>query len=185
MRSSMIFAGRWVGVFLFVMAGLAFIDWCLTLVAFRGSPAIVGLILYGELYIRSFPPLPSGLVLLPCPGNGFGFLCGPWAIFLLFLFVLAVGVGLCINVKRRLAFGSAPRGVGLLDWRRLLLNLLIVASVLLAFGFVWGWLQYFGIAGRLPLVTPIYQVVAPFIHLLFIVTCFAAGRHLRWGGQTV
>ena len=86
----MIFTRRGLGVSLFAVAGLAFIDWCLALVAFRGPPAIVGLILYGELYSHSISPLP--------------------------------------------------------------------------------------------LITPIYQVVAPLIHLLFIVASVAAGRYLRQSG---
>jgi hypothetical protein len=181
----MIFTGRRIGVFLFVMAGLALIDWGLAAVAFRGPPAIVGLILYGELYGHSHPPLPYGLMRLPCPGNGFASFCGPWALSLMFLFTLAVGIGLYVNVMRTLALGFVQGRVGPLDRRRLFVNLSIVASVLLAIGFVWGWVQYFGISERLPWVTPIYQVVAPFIHLLFILASLAAGRHLRRSRQTV
>ena len=181
----MIFTGRRIGVFLFVMAGLALIDWGLAAVAFRGPPAIVGLILYGELYSDSYPPLPSGLMRLPCPGNGFASFCGPWALSLMFLFTLAVGIGLYVNVMRTLALGFVQGRVGPLDRRRLFVNLSIVASVLLAIGFVWGWVQYFGISERLPWVTPIYQVVAPFIHFLFILASLAAGRHLRRSCQTV
>ena len=172
-------------MFLLVMAGLAFIDWWLALVPFRGPPAIVGLFLYGELYSRSFPPMPSGLILSLCPGNGFGFLCGPWALLLLFLFALAVGVAVYVNIKMWLAREHGQGRVGLLDRRRILVSLLIVVSVSLAFGFVWGWLQYFNIVGRLPLITPIYQVVAPLMHILFIVTGIAAGRHLHRSVQTV
>ena len=186
----MIFTGRRIGVFLFVMAGLALIDWGpAAAVAYRGPPAIVGLILYGELYGHSHPPLPYGLMRLPCPGNGFASFCGPWALSLMFLFTLAVGIGLYVNVMRTLALGSVQGWVGLLDRRRLFINLSIVASVLasvfLAIGFVCGWVQYFGISERLPWVTPIYQVVAPFIHFLFILASLAAGRHLRRSRQTV
>ena len=181
----MIFTGRRIGVFLFVMAGLALVDWGLAAAAFRSPPAIVGLILYGELYNDSYPPLPSGLMFLPCPGNGFAFFCGPWALSLISLFTFAVGIGLYVNVMRTLALGFVQGWVGLLNRRRLLINLSIVASVLLAFGFVWGWVEFFGISERLPRVTPIYQVVAPFIHLLFILASLAAGRHLRRSRQTV
>lgn len=181
----MLFTGRSIGLFLFVMAGLAFIDWWLALVPFRGPPAIVGLFLYGELYSRSFPPLPSGLILSLCPGNGFGFLCGPWALLLLFLFALAVGAAVYVNIKMWLAREHGQGRVGLLDRRRILVSLLIVVSVLLALGFVWGWLQYFGIAGRLTLITLVYQVVALFIHPLFVVASVAAGRRLRRGAQIV
>lgn len=45
----MTFTGRRIGVFLFVMAGLALVDWVLAGVVFRGLPAIIGLIRYGEL----------------------------------------------------------------------------------------------------------------------------------------
>ena len=181
----MIFTGRRIGVFLFVMAGLALVDWGLAAAAFRGPPAMVGLILYGELYNDSYPPLPSGLMFLPCPGNGFAFFCGPWALSLISLFTFAVGIGLYVNVMRTLALGFVQGWVGLLNRRWLLINLSIVASVLLAFGFVWGWVEFFGISERLPRVTPIYQVVAPFIHLLFILASLAAGRHLRRSRQTV
>ncbi len=184
MYSGLTLNGRRIGVFLFVMAGLALVDWGFAAVAFRGLPSIVGLILHGELYSHSYPPLPFGLIFLPCPGNGFGFLCGPWAILLLFLFTLAVGAVLYVNVTGGLAWGSGQGRVGLLDRRRLSANLLIVISVLLAFGFVWGWLQYFAIGGRLPVISPVYQVVAPFIHVLFIVAGIAAGCRLRRGGQT-
>ena len=172
-------------MFLFVMAGLALIDWGLGAVAFRGPPAIVGLIIYGELYNNFYPPMPSGLVLLPCPGNGFAFFCGPWALSLILLFTFAVGISLYVNVMRTLALEFVQGWVGLLDRRWLLINLSFVVSVLLAFGFIWGWVQFFGISGRLPWVTPIYQVVAPFIHLLFILASLAAGRHLRRSRQTV
>ena len=172
-------------MFLFVMAGVALVDWGLAAATFRGPPAIVDLILYGELYKDSQPPLPSGLMFLPCGGNGFAFFCGPWALSLIFLITLAVGIGLCVNVMRTLAVGFVKGWVGLLDRRRLFINLSIVASVLLAFGFVWGWVQFFGISEHLPWVTPIYHVVAPFIHLLFILASLAAGRHLRRSRQTV
>ena len=69
----MIFTGRQVGMSLFGMAGLALVDWVLGEVVSRGWPAMVGLVLYGELYDNSYPPLPWGLMFLPCPGNGFAF----------------------------------------------------------------------------------------------------------------
>jgi len=185
MHHGMIFTGRRVGLSLYVIAGRAFIDWCLALVAFQGPPAIVGLILYGELYSHSVPPLPFGLIYLPCPGNGFGFLCGPRAIWLLVLFALGVVVILYVNVRRRPASESGLARVDLMDRRRLWITLAIAASALLAFGFVWGWINYFGIGGQLPVITSIYNVVAPFIHLLFIVTGIAAGRHLRRSGQSL
>ena len=172
-------------MFLFVMAGLALIDWGLAAVAFGGPPAIVGLIIYGELYNNYYPPLPSGLMLLPCPGNGFAFFCGPWALSLILLFTFAVGIGLYVNVMRTLALGFVQGWVAPLDRWKLLINASFVVSVLLAFGFVWGWVQFFGISVGLPLVTPIYQVVAPFIHLLFILASLAAGYHLRQSRQTV
>ena len=182
----MIFTGRRIGVFLFVMAGLALVDWGLAAAAFRGSPAIVDLILHGELYNDSYPPLPSGLMFLPCPGNGLAFFCGPLLLSLIFLLTLAVGIGLYVNVMRTLAVGFVQGWVGLLDRRRLFVNLSIVASVLLAFGFVWGWVQvFFGISEHLSWVTPIYHVVASFIHLLFVLVSLAAGRHLRRSRQTV
>ena len=182
---TMIFTGRRVGMFLFVMAGLALVDWFLYGVIFRGLPPIVGLILYGELYYDSYPPLPSGLMFLPCPGNGFAFFCGPWAISLISLFTLAVGIGLYVNVKRALALGSDLGWIGPLDRQRFVVYLALVASVLLAFGFVWGWVTLFGFVERLSWVTPVYQVLALFLHLLFILVSVAAGRHLRRSPQAV
>ena len=94
-------------MFLFVMASLALIDWGLAAALFGGPPAIVSLILYGELYNNYYPPLPSGLMLLPCPGNGFAFFCGPWVLSLILLFYIRrwhrsirqcdenVGLGVC------------------------------------------------------------------------------------------
>ena len=181
----MIFTGRRTGVFLFVMAGLGLIDWGLNAVPYRGPPAIISLVLYSELYDRSYPPLPYGLMYLPCPGNGFAFFCGPWALSLISLFTLAVGISLYVNVKRSRALGSVQGWVGPLDRQRFFVSLAIVASVLLAFGFVWGWVQFFGFLERLSLVTPVYQGLAPFIHLLFILVSLAAGRHLRRSRQGV
>ena len=99
-------------MFLFVMAGVALVDWGLAAATFRGPPAIVDLILYGELYNDFQPPLPSGLMLLPCPGNGFAFFCGPWALSLILLITLAVGIGLYVNVMRTLAVGFVKGWVG-------------------------------------------------------------------------
>ena len=137
-------------MFLFVMAGLALIDWGLAAALFGGPPAIVSLILYGELYNNYYPPLPSGLMLLPCPGNGFAFFCGPWVLSLILLFTFAVGIGLYVNVMRTLALGFVQGWVVPLDRRRLFINVSMVVSVLLAFGFVWGWVQSFGISEGLP-----------------------------------
>ena len=167
------------------MAGLALIDWVLAGVVFRGLPAIIDLIRYGELYDHSYPPLPSGLMFLPCPGNGFAFFCGPWALSLISLFAFAVGIGLYVNVTKARALGSVQGWVGSLDRRRLFVNLSLVASVLLAFAFVWGWVQFFRISGPLPGITLIYQLVAPFMHPLFILVSIAAGRHLRRTHQGV
>ena len=175
----MTFTGRRIGVFLFVMAGLALVDWVLAGVVFRGLPAIIGLIRYGELYSDSYPPLPSGLMFLPCPGNGLAFFCGPWALSLISIFTFAVGIGLYVNVTRARGLGFAQGWAGSLDRWRLFVNLSLVASVLLAFAFVWGWVQFFRISGPLPGVTPIYQLVAPFMHPLFILVSIAVGRHLR------
>ena len=172
-------------MFLFVMATLALFDWVLTGVVFRGWPTIIDLIRYGELYDRSSPPLPSGLMFLPYPGNGFAFFCGPWALSLIFVFTLAVGFGLYVNATRTLALGFAQGWAGSLDRRRLFVILSFVASVLLAFAFVWGWVQFFRISGHLPGVTPVYQLVAPFMHLLFILVSVSAGRHLRRSRQAV
>ena len=107
----MIFAGRRIGVFLFVMAGVALVDWGLAAAIFRGPPAIVDLILYGELYNDSHPPLPSGLMFLPCPGNGLAFFCGPLLLSLIFLFTLAVGIGLYVKCDENAGLGGCP-GLG-------------------------------------------------------------------------
>ena len=178
----MLFTRRRVGMFLYVMAGAAVIDWIL-IFTFRGSPAIVGLILYGELYPSSSPALPSGLILAPCPGNGFASICAPWALLLLVIFTFAVGLGLYINASRTRNLVSALGWVASLHRRWLLTNLVFVVSVLVAFAYVWGWLQYFGIVGQVPGITQIYQAVALFIHLLFVLVSIVAGRRLRRGPQ--
>ncbi len=180
-----IFTGRRMGVFLFVMAGVAIIDWILATAVFRGPPAIVDLIFYGQLFNDFHPPLPAGLLRLPCPGNGFAFFCGPWALLLIIAFAFAAGVGLYVNARRTLAVVLLQGWVGSLDRRWLRINLTFVASVLAAFGYVWGWAQYFGLLGQVLGITTVYQVAAPFIHLLFILVSLAAGRHLRRSGQTV
>ena len=182
-RIGMIFTGGRIGMFLFVIAGLALVDWLVTGVTFRGPPAIIKLILYGDLYGRSYPPLPSGLMLLPCPGNGFAFFCGPWALSLIFLFSSAVGIGLYVNVKRERSLRLAQGWGGSLDRRRLFVYLSLLASALLSFAFIWGWGQFLRIPGPVPGVTPLYQLVAPFMHPLFILVSIAAARHLRRSHQ--
>ncbi len=75
--STKIFNNRRFGTFLLVMAGIAAFDWVITMLVFRGPPAIIALILYGEIYDRGYPPLPQGLIFGLCPGNGYSFLCAP------------------------------------------------------------------------------------------------------------
>ncbi len=166
-------------MFLFVMAGLAAVDWVIADVVIRGWPAIIDLILYGELYDRSYPPLPSGRMFLPCPGNGFAFFCGPWAISLIFLFTLTIGIGLYVKVTRAWGLGKPHARGSPLDRRRLFVYLSLVASMLLAFAFLWGWVQFFLISGSRAGITLIYRLVVPFIHALFILVSIGAGRHLR------
>ena len=178
----MLFTRRRMGMFLFVMAGAAVIDWIL-IFAFRDSPAIVGLILYGELYPSSSPPLPSGLIRAPCPGNGFASICAPWALLLLIVFTFAVGLGLYANASRTLNLVSVLGWVASLHHRWFLTNLVFVVSVLVAVEYVWGWLQYFGILGQVPGITHIYQAAGAFIHLLFVLVSIVAGRRLRRGPQ--
>ena len=69
--------------------------------------------------------------------------------------------------------------VAFLNRRWLVINLVFVASALLTIGYVWVWLQYFGIAGRVPGFTHVYRVLAPFIPILFPWVTIAAGRHIR------
>ena len=65
---------RSLGIFLFVMAGLAALDWAIGMAIFGWPYRIVNLEYYGDLRGLYEPPFPRILIWVPCPGNGFGFL---------------------------------------------------------------------------------------------------------------
>lgn len=168
---------RRVGMFLLLMLGLAVIDWIIRL-AFWG-PEIIELVLYRQLYPFSYPPLPSGLLSVTCPGNGFAFFCGPWFFSLLIVFGLAVVVSLYVHVKRMVSLFSREGSIGPLDRHWFFVSFTILASAILLLAYIWGWIESFRIFEDVPLVTPAFQVVAYFIHYLFFIAAFTASRHLR------
>ena len=86
------------GIFLFVMAALAAFEWIIA-AAFTDWPyRLVNLDYYGDIRVVYHPPLPQVIIYLPCPGNGYGSLCEPWALFLIFTTLLVSAVCLIINL---------------------------------------------------------------------------------------
>ena len=180
-----IFTNRQFGTFLFAMAGVAAVDWVLAMLLFRGPPAIIALILHGETYSTGYPPLPQGLIIGLCPGNGYSFLCAPWSLFLLILVVAAVAICVCVNLIRMLSRrgditqGSGDRTQALMLWERILARLPLDLSVVLALGIVWGWRQVIFSPSDVAVLTAMYRVLAPFIPPLFISISLTTGRYLR------
>ena len=174
-------ARRRVGMFLLMMLGLAVIDWLVRLVVV--GPDIIELVLNRRLYPFSYPPLPSGLLFVTCPGNGFAFFCGPWFFSLLIVFGLAVVISLYVHVTRMLTLISRDCSVSPLDRYCFFVSCTILASAILLLAYIWGWIEFFGIFSDVPLVTPTFQVAAYFIHYLFFLAVFTASRHLRRNPQ--
>ncbi len=166
-----------VGMFLLLMLGLAVIDWIIRLAFF--GPDIIELVLFRQLYNYSYPPLPSGLLSLPCPGNGFAFFCGPWFFSLLIVFGLTVVISLYVHVTRMVSLFSREGSIIPRDRHWFFVSFTILASAILLLAYIWGWIEFFRILEDVPLVTPVCQVVAYFIHYLFFITAFTASRHLR------
>ena len=118
---------RRIGTFLFVTAGVALMDWVLTLVLFGGGG-------FSDRVI----PLTVGLVLLCCPGNGYSVLCFSSALFLLFVTGLAAVTFVAVPFIRLLASPQdQPRPA--IDRSRLLAELSLTASVFVTLGFGWSW----------------------------------------------
>ena len=179
-----IFTNRRLGTFLFVMAGVAAIDWVIAMVLFRGPAVIIELILHGETY-HTLPPLPQGLIYGLCPGNGYSFLCAPWALFLLILVAAAVAICAWANFIRMLSRlgdvtqDSRDRAQAPMFRERILARLPFGLSVVLALGIVFGWWQYIFSPSGFGLLISMYQVLALFIPPLFIVISLTTGRYLR------
>ena len=176
---------RPIGIFLFIMAGLATLDWVIGTAMFGWPHRIINLEYYGDLRVVYQPPLPRTLIYLPCPGNGYGFLCGPWALFLIFVTLLAATVGLIVN------FVYALASIG--GWRdssmptRLWVQIFFaVASLALAIAHLWTWSIY--LAPRswgLPTGTLLMvEVVSSLMPPLFIVVCVATGWRL-WRASSI
>ena len=129
------------------MTGVAVIDWVIAMVLFGGPSVIIELILYGEAY-HTLPPLPQGLIYGLCPGNGYSFLCAPWALFLLILVAAAVAICAWANFILMLSRlgdvtqDSRDRAQAPMFRERILARLPFGLSVVLGLGIVFGWWQY-------------------------------------------
>ena len=67
---------RLLGISLIFIGGLAFIDWVLSFVHFKGSKQpIVDLVIYGDLDTSGGEPILFTLWRLLCPGNGYAWFC--------------------------------------------------------------------------------------------------------------
>ena len=176
---------RPIGTFLFVMAGLAALDWVIGTVMFGWPHRIINLEYYGDLRVVYQPPLPRTLIYLPCPGNGYGFLCGPWALFLIFVTLLAATVCLIVNLIYSFASIGGRRDGSVLT--RLPVQIFFaVASLALAIAYLWTWSIYLAPRSwELPTGTPLtVEVVSSLIPHLFIVVCVATGWRL-WRASSI
>ena len=176
---------RWLGIFLFVMAGLAVLDWAIS-IAISGWPyRIVNLEYYGDLRGLYEPPFPHILIYLPCPGNGFGFLCGPWALFLIFVTVLASATCLTANVVYALSSEGGDSDSSVLLGRPAQIFFVAASLVLLA-GFLWTW--FISLAPRsweFPTGGPVFlEVLSSLMPPLFVFVCAVTGWRLRRASST-
>ena len=176
---------RWLGIFLFVMAGLAVLDWAISIAIFGWPYRIVNLEYYGDLRGLYEPPFPHILIYLPCPGNGFGFLCGPWALFLIFVTVLASATCLTANVVYALSSAGGDSDSSVLLGRPAQIFFVAASLVLLA-GFLWTW--FISLAPRsweFPTGGPVFlEVLSSLMPPLFVFVCAVTGWRLRRASST-
>ncbi len=161
-----------IGTFLFVMAGVAFIDWVLILVFIGG----VG---FGDRVI----PLTVGLVLLICPGNGYSAFCSPLMLFLLFAAGLAAVICVAVPFIRLLA-SSHDQPLHATYRSRILAALSFVASVVVTLGFGWSWFHFMLDPLYVSILTPINRQVGPFVGPAFILVSVATARYLWRSSRT-
>ena len=168
-------------MFLFAMAALAAFEWIIAAVFVDWPYRLVNLDYYGgDIRVVYHPPLPQVLIYLPCPGNGYGSLCEPWALFLIFTTLLTSAFCLIVNlILSRASIGRHSDGSAL---NRIPTRTLIAAaSVALVIGLLWTWsIPYAPLSWELPTGTPLMvEVVSSLVTPLFIVVCVATGWRLR------
>ena len=171
---------RSLGIFLFVMAGLAALDWAVGMAIFGWPYRIVNLEYYGDLRGLYDPPFPRILIYLPCPGNGFGFLCGPWALLLVFVTVLASATCLTANLVYALRSAGGDSDGSVLPGRPAQI-FFVAASVVLFAGFLWTWFIYLAPGSwEFPTGGPVFlEVLSSLMPPLFVIVCVVAGWRLR------
>ena len=171
---------RPLAIFLFVMAVLAAFEWIIAAAFVDWPYRLVNLDYYGgDIRVVYHPPLPHLLIYLPCPGNGYGSLCGEWALFLIYTTLLVSVVCLIVNlIPSRVSIGRHSGGSVL---NRLPTRIFFVgASLALVIGLLWTWsIPYAPLSWGLPTGTPLMvEVVSSLVTPLFIVVCVATGLRL-------
>ena len=173
----MMFPKRCLATFLFVMSGLALIDWMLAIALLDGFPPIFRFVIEGGMHDGRVVPPFFVLALFSWPGNGYSVLCRPFAWSLLSAGGMAVVACLAVNRTRMLSFAEAPHPAGVSRWR-VPAKLYFVASVALVFGYSYSWFQYIQDPFYLLVLTSMNRLVGPFIPLLFVLMCVATGQYL-------
>ena len=174
---------RPLGMFLIVVAGLAALDWVVGMAIFGWPHNIYNVEYYGLRAVYQ-PPLPRTLIFLPCPGNGYGFLCGPWLLFLVFVTLLVSAV--CLVVNLIYFFTSLGNDIeGSVSLKIPAQVLFAGTSLALALGLLWTWsIPLVPRSWGLPTGTPLtLKVVSSFLPLLFILVSVATGWRCL-GGRT-
>jgi hypothetical protein len=170
---------RLLAMFLFVMAALAAFEWVIAAAFVDWPYRLVNLDYYGDIRVVYHPPLPQILIYLPCPGNGYGSLCGPWALFLIFTTLLVSAVCLIVNLLHARAYSGIYSDGSVLD-RPPTRYLSVGASLALVIGLLWTWsIPYAPLSWGLPTGTPLMvEVVSSLVTPLFILVCAATGWRL-------
>ena len=171
---------RPLAMFLFVMAVLAAFEWIIAAVFVDWPYRLVNLDYYGgDIRVVYHPPLPQLFIYLPCQGNGYGSLCGQWALFLIFTTLLVSAVCLIVNLIPSQVFIGRRSGGSVLN-RFPARSLFVGASLALVIGLLWSWsIPYAPLSWGLPTGTPLMvEVVSSLVTPLFIVVCVATGWRL-------
>ena len=153
-------------------------DWILSFGLSGGTiPAILDLIVYGELDTSGIQPLLFTFGLLLCPGNGYTAFCEPLGWFFFLLGALAVVTCLLVNLSRGVASTREGLVGGKNRWLRFH-NLKFYASAVCAAGY-----SLIGIHASLDpdyptAVSVVYLVLATIAPPLFVVVTMVTGRRL-------